>query len=405
MIIYRNETDWTARRFFACLFFFIGCSVANALGGLWQAAFYILSLGLIFIGGRVFYSKGLYFFILSSALLILILNHRDSSAGFIRVILESYIQANILIYFFRIKKYNDILILLKSFVLFQVVFLIFMLGFPQIRELLLNYFYEGDAYQGEAFQTAISYRGFGISKHHLYGLPLAISFCVALIITDRHESLSVKFFYFLLGSLLVALNARIGLVIILLALFWMLTTFSKSNVRHTFALVVALSLISLIVFLLSTIFSFSENMTLHWLKEGVSQLSNSNSNKATTLSDLRGMIHIPSSSWELIFGRSYDCNINSGCYSDIGFVRLINSGGLISLFIVSLLYLYISIFFWDSSSWKYSVSRCMLLSFVFFVAMFKGEAYSASDYSRAFMVTCLIMMKIKIRKSNEAPSS
>ncbi|WP_162182407.1 hypothetical protein, partial [Aeromonas finlandensis] len=364
----------------------------NSIGGNGQTAFFIFSSIVIFLRGKIFYPKGFRIVLFVLLSFILIFNGWDNSVGVIRVIIESFIIANVLIYFFRINKYTEVLYLLKSLILFQAAFAILMLYSPQLRESLLSYVYEGAAYQGEAFKNAIAYRGFGVSKHHLYGLPMAIALCVALIITERYETSTIKAFYFILGIAFISLNARVGLVLLLLALLWMLVTFSKNNIKHLFIL---FCITSISVSLFVGIFSFSNNITLDWLKEGVSQFSSSSNTQATTLSDLGGMIHIPSSSWDLLFGRSYSCDIESDCYSDIGFIRLINSGGLISFCSVIFLYFYISCSLYDRKEWAYSVSRCMLLFFIFLVAMLKGEAYAASDYSRVFMVTCLVMMRIK----------
>ncbi|WAG08694.1 hypothetical protein NRZ30_06435 [Aeromonas jandaei] len=396
------EASLTFRNNLACLFFFMGCCAANSIGGYGQAVFYIFSLVLIFLRGKVFYPKRSRVALFFLLFFLLLSNGWDNSAGVIRVIIESFIIANVLIYTFRVNKYKELLLLLKSLILFQAVFAIIMFCFPQIRESLLSYIYEGVAYQGEAFKNAIIYRGFGVSKHHLYGLPLAIALCVALIITERYEKPTVKVFYFILGVLLISLNARVGLAVLLLALFWMLVTCSKNNIKHLFLLFV---ITSISLFLFFGLFSFSDNATLDWLKEGVNQFSNSSNNQATTLSDLEGMIHIPTSSWDVLFGRSYSCNAESDCYSDIGFVRLINSGGLVSLCAIIFLYFYISCSLYDKGEWNYSVSRCMLVFFIFFVAMLKGEAYSASDYSRVFMVTCLVIMRIKKENASNVASS
>ena len=402
MTTHVSEASLTSRHILACLFFFIGCCAANSIGGYGQAAFYIFSLVLIFLRGKIFYPKEVRVALFFLLFFLLVSNGWDDSAGVIRVIIESSIIANVLIYFFRVTEHKEILLLLKSLILFQAAFAIAMFCFPQIRESLLSYIYEGGAYQGEAFKNAIVYRGFGVSKHHLYGLPLAIALCVALIITERYEKPTIKLFYFILGILLTSLNARIGLAVLLLALFWMLVTFSKNNIKHLFMLFIT---ISISLFLFCGLFPLSDNATLVWLKEGVSQFSNLSDNQATTLSDLEGMIHVPTLSWDMLLGRSYSCNAESDCYSDIGFVRLINSGGVVSLCVIVFLYFYISCSLYDKSEWNYSVSRCMLVFFVFFVAMIKGEAYSASDYSRVFMVTCFVMMKIKKEKASNVASS
>ncbi len=91
-------------------------------------------------------------------------------------------------------------------------------------------------------------------------------------------------------------------------------------------------------------------------------------------------------------GTGRACSTDESCYSDIGFIRALQDGGLILLALVVYLYTRLNrriVGFFRATVGLGGVARRraatllgLVLHLTFFAAMVKGEAFGTSDYSR-----------------------
>ncbi len=384
----------------AGVYFLFGVSIVNAFGGIWQIAYFSLSVLLILINMRFYFpirgiipvALSIIYFIVSSGI--------EGATGYIRLIIEGSIISSVLIYIFKVDRREKLAYLLKFFLMAQFFFAIIMLTIPQFRKWLLEYIYISEEYNESAFVNALLFRGFGISKHHLFGFSVAVSFSVALLITDSKQSARCKCMFFLMGLCLTLLNARIGLLALLISIIWMPFTYSVINTKHFFKIVLFIIFAFSLIYIITpaNYSNVTADLVLNWLAEGVEQFFNNNEGQATTLSDMRDMIHIPDTIEGVFFGRDYLCDKSSDCYSDIGFIRLINAGGLILLTMVVSVWLYFSTAFINR---RQGWSVFMLNTIIFILALWKGEAFSASDYSRIFIIVSLLIVSSKRKEQYE----
>lgn len=162
----------------AALALFMGLSAANAMGGLLQLLYFGLSLGILLLcRHRVPRS------LLAATSLcgtVALLASLQGEAGvapllrFVRPCVEGYLLAILLFHGCRIRTLPSLLTALAGYVLVQLVCAVAMAASPDLRAALLDRWYGDDTYDSMSFQVALLFRGFGVSRHHLFGLPLAL---------------------------------------------------------------------------------------------------------------------------------------------------------------------------------------------------------------------------------------
>ena len=396
------------------LFFVLFISILNAAGTLPQLFFYIVALAFL-VYNRFFYFPvnmallvAISFVIINSSL-VTDGNGLAYSFSFIRPFIEGVIVANLFYSIFAIDAREKIIKLIKYYVSFQMLFYLVMFLFPLLRTELLHIIYSSADYQIPAFQDAIQFRGYGISKHHLFGLPLAIATVATILFFNSKENIIGKFLYLGLCTILVVFNARIGLASIIISMFFLLFTLRYKDLRFISS-VLLFAILAIVILSCLPFDSYSDNPRIvEWLTAGFTQFFE-NKPYSSTISDLETMLHFPDSIWGGIFGRGFICEFPRDCYSDIGFVRLISLAGILLLGITLFIYWEVckKISWLEHSSCKDVAGRnykqkvlSLSLFAIFLLATIKGDSYFSSDFSR-LLITLALLSSLAKRKYHEA---
>ncbi|MFU0865348.1 hypothetical protein [Kluyvera ascorbata] len=396
--------------------FIIFVSVANALGTIPQGVFYSFAILGVIASRKIFIPLDilLLFFLCAFIVSFQIINHSGTLnylLSLVRPFVESCIIANLLYFMFRINDTQKIIGVIKLFIVFQFLMFVVMLLFPEIRTNIISYIYQGPEYAIPAFKDALEFRGFGISKHHLYGLPLALAVICTIVLYQDNENFWHKIIFIGLASIIILVNARIGLVSVILSMMLFSVTLRYKDIRFLIG-VIALAFALLTVFYIVSLWLNIEKFPIvEWLKAGVEQFSQ-NDQSSTTINDLRSMIHFPDSPLGILLGNGVICPANSNCYSDIGAIRLVNFAGLILLFLVIVIYwrFCASILLLENVNDGNERFRChrqkilqITLFMIFILGLIKGDAYFSSDYCRLLILLSILTALIK-RNSNETVS-
>ncbi|ACT12354.1 MULTISPECIES: hypothetical protein [Pectobacterium] len=383
------------RYIFGGLFILLGISLSNVLRGGLELAFYVLLLALIFIYNfKVNISLTALLLFFSSISIVLNPFYREVNLNilvyFLGPIIQGYLIAFCFYYALNIKTSEGLVSSLNYFVLMQFLVVLFMVAFPNLRLGIIDYIYGNQGYDSTGFTAALTFRGYGLTRHHLYAFPLSIAVVLGLNLLLKNYNRNAlrdfflkKLWLILVSSVICLLNARLGLMLIAVAVI----IYFSSEKRNTFFIsIITISLSFLLVNMDVTITSVFFNDYQSWLKESFNVFSFSEYKNNGTLNDLSSMIYFPEGLYSLMFGEGIVLNPNSSdVYSDIGIVRAIFSGGI--FFFITILITYYSAFK-NISTIDYQFRGAVntpLFVFMFFgfiVAMIKGEAYSISDYSR-----------------------
>jgi hypothetical protein len=314
---------------------------------------------------------------------------------------------------FGIRDFRSAAAVLAGFVALQCVAALWMLLDPPSRLAFIDRMYSDEGYQHDRFTAALLFRGYGLSRHHLYGLPLAVGLSAALmLIAASIERPGWRRTWLAAGAgaalILVAVNARIGFVPVLLCyLAGASVLFDRYYPRHFFWLVllVVLPLAAAGAAVLGD--DFEALMT--WLAAGYEQFGDADV-EVSTLGELRAMVVLAPDAASLLLGGGRPCETDEACYSDIGFIRAIQEGGLALLLLILGVYWRLNrravgLFRRTVGTSRRRHRRAALLLAVvvhgtLLAAMVKGEAYGTSDYSR--MVAALAALGLLAHRGRVA---
>jgi len=318
----------------------------------------------------------------------------------LRPCIEGFLVAHVLYKWCRIRDFRSCVVVLGGFAALQFAAALAMALEPAWRAAFIESVYADESYQNPEFVGALLFRGYGISRHHLFGLPLALGLSAAMLMIVASLE-RPRLARWLMGASAIAalvvltVNARIGFVPVLVCYIAGATiAFNRFHPRHAMAvaLVVVLPVASFGAVWLGDDFE----AVATWLAAGVDQFGGADSDDANTLSDLRSMLVFAPGALELLVGTGRACSTDESCYSDIGFIRALQGGGLILLALVVYLYTRLNrhiVRFFRATVGLGGVARRraatllgLVLHLTFFAAMVKGEAFGASDYSRLVAV-------------------
>ena len=261
----QNKTS-ALNTFFCGAFIFVGLSAANAVGGFYQLAL-MVTLILTILYYRPKFPKLITGLTISSGILIAtfsIQNQLDlyffvtTFIRSIRPLIEGFGIGTIAIYIFKVTSSNKLTKVFFIYVLIMIIFMILMVVQPIIKMSWINYWYSGAEYSDIAKRT-LTFRGWGVSKHHLYGLPLAcgtifIFFMLSLINAHSFKNKFVLYLGAFFSLVLILPNARIGLVPPCLFVFFSLFIFlNKRGIKSLF------TLMALSILLLSAVILFFQS--------------------------------------------------------------------------------------------------------------------------------------------------
>lgn len=387
---------------------FIGLSAANAIGGVFQLVFFGVCLVVAVLTTHQLLVKTFALVVLCGVLATLSSLRTDLSLTpmirFLRPFIEGYLIAIVLYRVCHIYSFESLMRALAGYVLLQFVSAVIMFALPELRTVLLNQWYANESYQGQAFQAALLFRGVGISLHHLYGMPLAVGMIGALLIVAANLQYSWRLRFGLIvtaccAMLVVIPNARIGLVPILICYLLGISVFYRPYfLRHVAVLVVVL--IPAMVFLAR---AYLDETIFDWLAQGFFQFVKSeDAADATTISDLSSMVILPTNGIAWMIGEGRICQSGEDCYSDIGWIRLLQEGGLMLTIAVCALYLHLILRIHRRLRFVnlhsplcniLSARRLLLWIFIltFVAATIKGDGFNSNDYSRLLMTLAVLV--------------
>lgn len=400
----------------AALALFVGLSAANAMGGLLQGTFFGLCLGVMLLR-RHQVPFGLMGGVALCCMIATLSSLRvDLSIApmlrYARPFVEGYLLAILLYHGCRIQSLKSLLSALAGYLLIELFCALAMAVLPEFRSALLEQWYGDDSYDGQAFQAALLFRGFGVSRHHLFGLPLALGIVGLLLLVGASLEARMSRRWLLTGAaagcaLLILPNARVGLVPLLICYALGISLFFRFCYLRQILVLAGLG-VPLLLLLVRIYLGDAGELLIDWMHEGVMQfIDPSYAADVTTVSDLRAMVILPADPLVWLIGDGRICQPGESCYSDIGWIRLLQEGGLLLAFSVALLYwgailkihVGLSRFGLNSPVRRVRSSRNLLLWVLlvtFVLAMVKGDAYAPNDYSRLLMMMAVLVNQLPV---------
>lgn len=366
--------------FLASIVFIIGISGANVYGLMLEAIFYSILLFLGLLYWRKFSGLlTLSLFLLLNLIFLVNPFYRDFeevySLYLILPIIEGYILAIFLFHVLKMKSVNALKKVLYFYLFFQAVVVVIFMLVPELRNNYIDWVYIDENQMGDAFWYALSYRGYGISRHYLFGFPLAVAF-MGIILYLLEDSIVKKFLLVIITSFICVLNARTPIFIFLFSIaFFELLLMRFLNLKYLFKFFMALAILSVALFTILTVYPNE------WITNSFSIFYDISKNE--TVIDLISMIHYPKEAYALLFGYGIKLvQFNSEVYSDIGYIRALYLGGAGFLIVLLLGFTIISSEISKSFCKKnYIVGSIVVIMFLF-ASLIKGESYILSDISR-----------------------
>ena len=392
--------------FFASLIVFCGLSFSSAMGSGYQIAFFGCCFSYAAFRPIRVHKSIMYLSLLCASNSIIVGYWSGQSIdlfiGVLRPIIEGYLIAVVLKRACKVRSFGDICKVLVGYVLIEFLVACLMVASPEIRDTLMGYWYRSDIYQDRRLLYALAFRGYGVSQNHLYGFPLAMGIIsVLLVVAGKIEK--VRFWKIsynltaLCALLLVALNARIGLISILICYLLGSTFFFDRYYAKQFILAAGVVISALVMaqsYLGDTFVKIYE-----WQQDGILQFFDSGrTGDNTTAGALKNMFILPVTGTAWIIGEGRICQPGESCYSDIGWIRLLQSGGLLVLIPFSGLCIAVlrRSFGGKYSGYLYSDSQEMngarnvifwTLVLTYFLATIKGDAFLANEFS----ILCIML--------------
>ncbi len=402
----------------AAITIFLGLSAGNAFGGVFQIIYYLFGLGFLLIN-RHNPPFGLMAAVLLCGVIATLTSLQvnlsvEPLLRFLRPLVEGYLLAILLYHGCRIQTLKSLLTALVGYVLIELLCSLAMAFLPELRSALLDRWYGDDSYDGQAFRDALLFRGFGVSRHHLFGFPLALGIVGVLLLVDASLEARLSRRWLLAGAtagcmLLILPNARVGLLPLLICYALGISLFFRFFYLRQIVVLAALG-VPLFILLVRHYMGEAGEALLDWMYEGLIQfIDPSQASDATTVSDLSSMVILPAEPLAWLIGYGRICQPGEGCYSDIGWIRLLQEGGLLLAVTVSLLYLGVMLkisdglhrFGMNRPVCRVRSSRDLLLwvlLLTFALATIKGEAYASNDYSRLLMMLAVLVYQLPGRR-------
>ena len=403
----------------AAVVLFVGLSAANAIGGWVEIGFIILGFcNLLITPHQVPAGLVVGVMMCSTYSLLRSLIGGGGQSGFsaflilVRPLFEGYFVAISVFYFCRIRTNQSLLKGLSGYVYLMFLSAVVMIVNPELRLNLLTKWYANNESYRENFVEALRFRGYGVSRHHLFGLPLAMGSIGAILLANLaykygHNRRLSSSLSSLACLLLVLPNARIGIVPLIVLGTLCFTFFFR--LAHLFSFAAFIMLGFAVVGLLINFTAINqEDLLLRWWQEGVLQFFiASNDEDANTINDLSKMVFFPTDILGWLVGDGRLPEVGDIMYSDLGWVRLIQRGGL--LLLVGVIVVYWAVVNWIKSLFNEPVLEgvnskgqrlSLLVSFVIFctflIALNKGDIYAANDYSRLIMTLAVFGCQLNV---------
>lgn len=367
------------------LYMFIYSPYVNVLGVQAVRLLYPIAIVIFILNYRSFYKMFALFYKELMFLLLWILFSVWHSIGggdisFVNLSVSMFIDCYILgfslfIMFRKINADSNLLNFLYRNAVVAALISCLLLLLPDIRQFALEQFNLLD----ETF-AFLQYRGFGISAGLTFDYAIVQGFALSFCLLYRHGAINLIVILLLLVSIL--FNARIGIIVPLLTMLYLLVCEQKFKY-----LLVFVCIWGLFQCLLQTEFYEQNEMTFSWLEDGFNELilNISGSSDDTTLGALQDMLVFPTTAVDWLLGKGINVFSSVTERSDVGYCVQIMYGGILYMFIIAGWLFYVLSNSNHHIPIKYQkILLCIAISLLFF--NYKGSVFSSNCVIRVFML-------------------
>jgi hypothetical protein len=229
-----------------------------------------------------------------------------------------------------------------------------------------------------------SNRAFGLSDELLFSYSLVQGIILICMISIT-KNIKIILTSFILIIISIILNARIGLIILVFLPFILIKNhvFLKSIISAFLIFLLLNS--SLISELLPNNFNYNIDYALRFFRGTVDYFSGNKTYDSGNYEALFGrMIVLPNTLSEWIFGTGENIFLRSGRSSDIGYILMLNFGGIIHLALFCLLSIFMFYRLIRSNSGLRIISYTLI--FVFVISNIKGLFFAPKPGMKLFLI-------------------
>uniref|UniRef100_UPI003F795534 hypothetical protein n=1 Tax=Chromobacterium amazonense TaxID=1382803 RepID=UPI003F795534 len=283
----------------------------------------------------------------------------------------------------------------------QIIFVIATIIFPELRLSIIENSQNQDLLKLSNFGD-LAIRTFGFSRGYTFAMPMFLGLCIAVALYMKGRFNTKHWLSIPLFVIAIALNARIGLVI--LPLLLVLNFLYRSSRFRLGILVISISVLSIgLIASEVNIFQYNDNSefaSFSRVYDSFDDLYNLANGKETgTFNDL-GKMNILPSGYDLLTGTGKDIFFGEnskypGINSDIGYVNDIFFGGL--LFSLLLTGVYCSCFFISTNDNKLKILNYGLILFLI-IANYKGSILNSNEFINGYLLLTLFISEAMTRK-------
>jgi len=262
---------------------------------------------------------------------------------------------------------------------------------PSFKAFLVEWLFAG--YYDTKSVLLVKTRLFGASQSMLFGIGIFQAFMASL---SFYFAIRVSFKYLLFVPVLLfsaIINVRTGLIVFVINALLSVITFSvHSRGKQLFRLITAVIVIVVFAFVLFSVFSASENLTISWVNRALEETAAFLRGTSTgTYATLERMFLFPDKytamfgSGKTLFGVKY-----VGYSSDVGYINDLHLGGI---FYTITLYLSFFALLLGSVRGSSVEARTIVLLMVatMLVANVKGSAFRVNEFTNGFFFISLFM--------------
>jgi hypothetical protein len=267
--------------------------------------------------------------------------------------------------------------------------------FPSVQDAIISKFIQYGMDAGILYM--IGWRMYGFSYTLAYACPVVQAIMASVCLYLGINKKSSYLFYVPLLAFSTLINARAGMVVLVIGFFTVFVTSIKLKAQNVRSLLIGVVILLIAVPIMSNF--LSETTTAHWLKSGIEEtkdfLSGQRLGQYSYFNYLtnRGKYQLPNTIEGILFGTGHITRKTSAA-TDIGFINDIWLGGLIYCLFISLFFIKaaINIVFSYIKERKTAVVISAGLSIALILCDFKGQCFGWNEISvlvLLFYVFCL----------------
>ena len=236
-------------------------------------------------------------------------------------------------------------------------------------------------------------RGFGLSNEFLYGYGLSLGIIISYAIYNNYIKKWWFIIYLMLCSLAILVNARTGMVIVVLSILLYFVFSPRSILNYgLLGMILVIIAIPIISFFIKddSVIEFASDFFFVFQRLFVDGDVSDNG----TLFDFTKMFVFPSNLMDWIFGTGNNLFGNEGEHSDIGFINQLYYGGILYLILLILL-IYLLTKRIHNKYWK------IMCWFIFVVSNFKGNMFMGCGNMRLFYLIIIYDYWARFKSENK----